>query len=347
MLEVKKFPEDMSALEIDKANMKKCLLSGLFEEQVNINGEKRRFYTYLTPGLLYNQRCLIIALPSHICVPEYLENAFWMDFAAQMQVFLCFLEPRDHSWNEDGTDSDYMNKVYVAVQARNYYVTIQDNIYAVGIGDGANIAQQAVMKMTSEWSGLATFGDLNESAMRNAEITQEKEDMGQVELSLNAVKCQLPVWMVWSKQDKRNDQVREYWKIQNDVEADCYSCKAADEIYFPSHVYKKSSVNEEKIAQVRITNHWNGELSEELMKEVWSYIRQNGRHRNFGQKALRRFKEPAEYGAECRKLEIDGFTRIWYEYIPESVKKSGKAAPLVVTMHGSRWRHFYYSPSHT
>lgn len=334
MLEIKKFPREMSEFEMDKANMKQCLLSGLFEECVNVNGEGRRFFTYLAPGLLYNQRCMIIAPPSDVCIQEYLEHSFWLDFAAQMQVFLHILEPRDSSWNEDGTDADYMNQVYVHVQARDYYVTMQDNIYAVGIGDGANIAQQAAMKMTSEWSGLATFGDLNEAAMRNAEITQEKEDAGQVELSLNAEKCQLPVWLVWSKEEESNKKVREYWKNQNDVGTDCYSCGAADEIYFPSHIYKKSSVNDEKIAQVRISNHWDGKLSEELMTEVWSYIRQNGRHRSFGQKALRRFREPSEYGAECHNMELDGFTRLWFEYVPENVRKSEKAVPLVVVMHG-------------
>src|SRR5699024_7432277 len=99
----------------------------------------------------------------------------------------------------DGTDADYMNKVYVQIQARKYYVTMQDNIYAFGIGTGAVIAQQAAMKMTSEWSGMATFGDMNESAMLNASAVQKSENMGKVELSISAAKAQLPVWMFWTK----------------------------------------------------------------------------------------------------------------------------------------------------
>ena len=34
MLEVKHFPKDMSVYEVNKANVKECLLTGLFEETV-------------------------------------------------------------------------------------------------------------------------------------------------------------------------------------------------------------------------------------------------------------------------------------------------------------------------
>ena len=51
-------------------------------------------------------------------------------------------------------------------------------------------------------------------------------------------------------------------------------------------------------------------------------------------KALRSYKKPEAYGAERKTLEVDGFTRLWDEYVPEAVKKEGKPVPLVVCMHG-------------
>lgn len=335
MLEVKKFPLHMSEIPIDKTDLKKCLMTGLYEESVDVNGVNRKFYTYLTPGLSYNKRCIVLAPSSDIGkVEEYLENSFWIQFAEKEQIFLCILQPQNHKWNMDGNDADYMNKVYVKIQARDYYVTMQDNIYAVGIGDGANIAQQATMKMTSEWSGLATVGDMEAEALLNAEVTQQSEDAGKVELSLNATKCQLPVWMVWTKPNKVHSQICDYWKKQNDVLDDKYSCGLADEIYFPSDICKKSTVNEEKISQVRITNNWDGHVDIKLVEEIWAYIRQNCRHRSFGSKAIRKYKDPEAYGATLHKMQIDGYTRIWYEYVPESVKKKETDVPLVVTMHG-------------
>lgn len=333
MLDVQTFPKDMSEIELDYSDMKKCLVSGLFCESVELNGAARKFYTYLTPGLTYTQRCLIIAPPDDIPVLEFIENGFWQEFAEKEKVFLHFLEP-EGSWNLDGTDADYMNKVYIEVQSRKHYVLIQDNVYGMGFGKGATVAQQAVMKMTSEWSGLATFGNLEKEALLNASRTQGSQDMGKVELSVSASKAQLPVWMLWTENSGINEDVCDYWKKQNDAAEEAFSNAYADEIYFPSIVYKKSSVNEEKIAQVRITNHFSGDMSMQLLQAVWKFTSMARRHRCFGSKALRNFKDPAAYGAKLRTLEIDGFTRYWYEYVPERVKTGSKPVPLVVNMHG-------------
>lgn len=333
MLEIKQFPEDMSLLAVDHADMKRCLITGLFEESVEIQGEKRIFYTYIAPGLHNNQSCLVIAPSDDIPVEEFMEQGFWMEFAKENQVFLHFLDPKGQ-WDDSGVDADYMNKVYVQIQARRYYVTMQDNIYALGFGGGAVIAQQAAMKMTSEWSGLATFGDLSEAAMLNAEVTQKNQAMGRVELSVNASKVQLPVWMFWSAKNAENEAVLQYWKRQNDASEEVYSNKDAHEIYFPSVINKKSSITEEKIAQVRVNGDYEGKLNQEAFEAVWGFLRMARRHRSFGTKALRSYKNPIEYGAELHTMEVDGYTRLWYEYVPEKVKKEGRPVPVVVNMHG-------------
>lgn len=333
MVKIQTFPTNMSELKIDKDNMRKCLVEGLYREDVEIGGYLRNFYTYITPGLEYNKPCLIIAPPDNIPINEFIENGFWEEFAEHERVFLFFLEPIKE-WNFDGTDADYMNKVYVQIQSRKYYVTMQDNIYALGFGKGAVIAQQATMKMTSEWAGLATFGNLDKEALLNADIIQVDEDMGKTELTISASKVQLPVWMLWEQESDVNRQVCQYWKKQNDVTNEIFYDKMADEIYFPSTICKKSSINEEKIAQVRITKHYDGILTEELFMNVWKFIGKARRHRCHGTKVLRWYKNPLEYGAEVHKIQLAGFTRIWYEYVPEKVKKIGKPSPLVINMHG-------------
>lgn len=333
-MEIKSFPKDMSALPIDKGKLKRCLLSGLFEEEVEVDGEKRRFYTYLTPGLLYTRPCLVVAPPDDVPVLSWLEQGFWTDFANRHKIFLHILAPKAGGWNTDGSDADYMNKVYVQIQSRRYYVTIQDNIYAAGVGRGAVIAQQAVMKSTSEWSGLATFGEMDGSALLNADAAGGGQSTGATELSVSGEKAQLPVWMSWRENTGHNAAVCAYWMAENDSDPERYSNEYADEIYFPKTVNKKSSVNEEKIAQVRVTNGYSGELTAERFEAVWAYVSKACRHRCFGAKAMRNFADPIEYGAELHTLEHDGFTRIWYEYVPDSVKESNAPVPLVVCMHG-------------
>lgn len=324
----------MSVPAIDKENMKKCLVSGMFREEVTTGGMSRSFYTYLTPELEYNRSCLVIAPPDDMTIEEFFDKGGWEEFAAREKVFLHFLIPAENGWKPDGSDADYMNSVYVQIQARKYYVTMQDNIYAFGFGKGATVAQQAAMKMTSEWSGLATFGDMDGGALLNASEIQESKDMGQQELVISASKAQLPVWMFWTENTGINQKVTSYWKAQNESVEECFSGAGADEIYFPSTIIKNSMLNEEKISQVRVTNHFTGIPSAELLKNVWTFIGKAKRHRCYGTKALRNYKDPDQYGAELHKMKIGGYTRIWYEYVPDRVKKGQKKVPLVINMHG-------------
>lgn len=334
MLEVKTFPQDMSTFEVDRKEPRRCFLSGVFEEPVDVNGKLRRFYTYLNPKACYNQPCLVVAAPEGVTGPEYLEKSAWMRFADEHNVFLFLAVPENGRWDLDGADADYFNKVYLQINSRRSYVIMQDNVYAFGVGAGATVAQQAVMKMSTEWSGLATFGDLGEQVMVNAEVVHGAEQTGAMELSVNAAKVQVPVWMCWTEASGFNAETAAYWKAMNDVDGECYSTRWADQIYFPSKVRKKSQVNEEKIAQVRITNGFAGEPDLDRINAVWDYIGLACRHRGFGTKQLRYHMDPGQYGFTYHTMERGGFTHCWYEYVPEKVKESGKPSPLVVCMHG-------------
>ena len=333
-MQVKSFPKDMSALDIDPREPRRCLVSGLFEEEVAVGDEKRKFLTYIRPGQLYSQPCVVIAPPDGTPTLDWLKKSHWIDFAEKAGVFLHVMIPAEGGWNTDGSDAEYMNKIYLQIQSRKYYITIQDNIYAVGIGKGAIIAQQAAMKMTSEWSGLATFGEMDSSALLNAETAGGTHATGATELAVSGDKAQLPVWMAWGENAGANADVCAYWKAQNDADPEPYASKWADEIYFPSTVCKKSQINEEKISQVRVTNGFAGEPDASLWDAVWAYIRKACRHRSFGTKALRNFADPIAYGAELHRMDYAGFTRTWYEYVPASVQNSAGPVPLVICMHG-------------
>lgn len=332
MLEVKSFPQNLSDLKINKSNLKECLFTGLYEETVEVNGQSRKFYTYLKPGLSYVRPCVFVIPDDGQDTLAYLEGSFWMDFAQKADVFLFVLTPENGKWNLDGSDADYMNRVYMQVQSRNYYVTIQDTMYAAGIGTGAVVAQQAAMKMTSEWAGLATFGDLTAEAMGNAQSVHKSEDTGRVEMAISGAKAPLPVWMAWSENEGANAEVAAYWKQQNHVNPERYSSAYADEIYFPTTVWKKSQLNDQLISEVRITNGFTGTVTEELWEPVWKFLKEAFRYRSRG-KMLRRRKELADYGLETHTIEHDGFTRLWYEYVPDSVKNSTAPVPLVTAQH--------------
>ena len=334
MLQVQTFPQDLGNVDVDRKQMRRCLFTGLFEETVEVGQTTRTFYTYLKAGLVYNQPCLVVAPPDNVPVLEYLEHSPWMALAEAHDLFLHVLVPAPQGWDLGGADADYMNQVYVQINSRHGYVVVQDNIYAFGVGRGATVAQQAVMKMSSEWSGLATFGDLAPQALLNVHTAAGAVSTEKSELIIAGTKVQVPVWMAWKENTGTNAAVCDYWKTTNDSNPEPYSNRWADEVYFPSVVCKKSQINEEKISQVRVTNHFQGTLQKDFLEAVWAYLGKACRHRCFGTKALRNRIDPDAYGFTHHTMELDGFTRVWYEYVPERVQASGKPAPLVVCLHG-------------
>lgn len=338
-LEIKRLPECAADLPVDLSDPSKCPLTGLYRQTWAIGKEERSVLTYMPEGLHYNSPCLIIAPPSDADPAAFLEESGWAEFAERKQVFAVVLEcgdGMDSSWNYDGKDADFMNNVYKRVQDREYYVVMQDCIYAFGFGDGAVIAQQAAMKMTSEWSGLATFGGFNEKVMLNAGDARDEDSGNQEsEMYIAAKKCQLPVWLFLPEVNGLTEQVSGYWKRENHCQPEPLLDTSGTEIFMPENVKRTSKTNDDNIAQTRITKGFAAEKTDcGLLEYMWSYIGAARRHRGYGNKILRYYRDPIANGATYHTVTVDGITREWYEYVPEEVKGGGVNVPLVVVMHG-------------
>ena len=336
-LKVQHFPDDMSHFAIPKKDFDRCLLCGLFEETAEVNGEKRAFYTYIADGLPYDSQCLVVAPPDDEDPAAFLESSGLKEFADREQVFLHLLIPRER-WNFDGSDADYMNMVYARVQSRDYYVTMQDNIYAFGFGRGATVAMQAAMKESQWWSGLGTIGALDGAAMLNSEPEPDEADRTinlTGEMILQSGRGPLPVWMAFPRKSAPENAVVEYWKKQNGTSSEQLGGPGLSELYLPDPQYPSFQINEENIAQVRVSETADAErFSPALFERLWTYVGAARRHRGPGKRLLRVFKRADALGAEYHELVHKGFTRLWYEYVPRALRDSSAPAPLVVCMHG-------------
>lgn len=332
MLKVKEMPKNMSEFAVDCKNLNGVFLSGAFEEYIEIDGNKRSFITYIPENMQNCNPCIVVAVPGDQRPVDFLETSGFKAFADDNKLFIHLLGPEAGGWKMSGEDADCMNAVYVKIQARDYYVTMQDNIYACGAGDGANIAQQAAKKMASEWSGLFTYGDLMVDIQADQTGFAKEQDQGDGELKVQAQKSQLPVWMMISAQNEWNDKAIDYWKEENHVMEESLSGQGADYIWMPNPVRDSSEVNEEKIAQVRVTIS-SESVSYSNIDMIWKYIKMARRHRGRAKKNLRYYKDPIECGATLQEITVDGMKRIWYEYVPETCTPD-KEWPLVVVMHG-------------
>ena len=331
MMDIKKFPENPGELEVDLKHPNRALVSGLFEESVTAGGKQRTFLTYIPEDQEYCRPCLVMAIPSGNDPAEWLETSGAKEFADRNELFL-HIAYCDGSWDHRGTDAEYLNAIYVKIQARDYYITMQDNIYLSAIGDASFAAHQAAKRMASEWSGFMSFGDLAEDLQKDENVQRGEEDQGQLELKIQGSKAQLPVWMLVSAYEGNNRDAVEYWKEQNHVTGEPYSGRGSDYIWTPTPVRTRNEINEELIAQVRLTVSEDG-FNMDHLNNAWAYISMARRHRGQGGKRLRYYKDPIALGAVKKTMTVNGMTRTWYEYVPEGCTPD-RQWPLVVVMHG-------------
>ena len=335
-IETTPLPENPCDLPVDLHDVGKCQLTGLISQTLVSNGREHRIFTYIAEGMHYNRPCIIIVPPSGTTVPAFLAQFEWTRFAQKNQVFLCLLSPPADGWGANGQDADLMNAAYKKVLARDYYVAMQDNIYAFGFGDGATVAQQAVMRMASEWSGLATFGCFLPDIMQGS-CTAADQDAGTQsgETQIVAKRCQVPVWMYLEDASGAAEQVIQFWKGENHSLEDPLYDRYGTEIYLPDPVQSTSKTNDDHIAQVRISHqNWSTCLCCEELDRVWRYIGSARRHRGYGGKILRYYRDPLKNGAQRRTMPVGGILREWYEYVPARLRKSREKVPLVVALHG-------------
>ncbi|MBR4501565.1 MAG: hypothetical protein IKP22_06690 [Clostridia bacterium] len=329
---LREFPVSAESLPVDLDHPNRSLIHGFFRETTKSAASSRTFYTYIPAGLENDQPCFVVAAPSGSEPLDFLESTGLRALADRRQIFVHLLVPAATGWKTDGTDADYMNDVYKAIQQRDWYVTMQDNIYACGVGDGAIVAHQAVQRMASEWSGLVSFGELQHHLNETRYATAQQTEQGLTELRITAAKCPVPIWMMVKELSPSVESALTYWKEENHVDPTPLSGDGADAIWMPPAVRSRSEVNEEQLAQVRLTLGTET-MTQEALEKTWSFLTLARRHRGFDGKNLRSYKDPLKSGAVLQERKIDGMTRLWYEYVPETCTPDQKW-PLVVVMHG-------------
>ena len=331
-MEIRQFPANAADLKVDLRHPNRVLIHGLFKETFSVKDNERSFLTYIPEDLEYCSPCLVAAIPSAADPQVWITESGLKEFADEHRLFLHIAYCENGSWDESGMDAAYLNGIYVKIQACDWYVTMQDNIYLSAYGDAAFTAHQAAKTMASEWSGLMTFGDLANDLTKDTQAARGSEDQGQLELKIQGSAAQLPVWMLVSSLEGNNGTAAEYWKEQNHVKPEPYSGHGCDHIWKPEEVRRFNEINEERISEVRVKISDSG-FSQEHLNNAWGYISLARRHRGQGGKCLRYYKDPAACGAVRKTMEVSGMTRTWYEYVP-SACTADKKWPLVVIMHG-------------
>lgn len=323
-LELTKLPLKASEFDVNLGDIGQCPLTGLIKQTLESDGKRRTMYMFIAEHMHANRPCIIAAGPVSHSPKQFLMESGLKEFAEKAQVFTCLLEPGEGGWKHDGSDARFMNEALQKVQQREYYVIMPDCIYAMGFGAGADIANQAVMEKTEEWSGMALF---------HPEFPSERtwEPSGS--------DTQLPVWIFADETTNEISGLVQYWAGVNKDEKKPLYDKYGTEVYLPVPVKPGLKTNDDCIAQTRVTCNYSHKISgTDLLEYAWDYVGAARRHRSFGKKILRYYREPEKNGGVLQTLYVDNIMREWYEYVPKSVEmqreEEHQAVPLVVVLHG-------------
>lgn len=329
-------PPASDEIPVDLMAPEKSQFSGLFRQNLRFDGRNRSIITYLPEGFCQNNRAVVVAPPADENPVRFLETSGLAQLADEEKILLVLLEPIGQQWDAVERDAAYMNEVYKKIQKREYYVVMQDCIYAMGFADGADVALQATKMMTSEWSGLAIFGSPNLlTSNQSSDYKNENAGFQKEEMYIAGKRSQLPVWILTQEENDAVKQIVNYWVNENhDQEVPVYDFDGT-RIYMPIPVKNTWKTNDDNIAQTRITTGFQiDDLSVELLARVWNYVGSARRHRGVGGKILRYFRSPLDHGATYHSTVIDGMKREWYEYVPKKLANSRIPAPLVCVFHG-------------
>lgn len=331
-LQLTSLPANFADLKVDSHNITTLPYHGFFERTVKVDQETRTFKVYVPEGFKIGDSMLFIVPEAKKDSAEFLKQSGWKDIADKNKIMLFIAEAKD-SWNIQAGETKYLNAMLAEARNRTYFVTYGANNYMVGYGDGATIAQKYIIQDPRSWAGLATFGSVEVQDQYMAEMGSKASDEAYVPMQ----EVPMPVWCIVPAVSGQTEKVIDYWKKVNHDENTYYSNQNANYIYMPSYAYKPSQNDDQNVARVQVTVSKNATKDNPKLNEaVWTdFLSKTRRYLGIANGDLRSYVEPEQLGAVRKTMEVDGYTREWYEYVPTGVKANpDKPVPLIVAMHG-------------
>jgi poly(3-hydroxybutyrate) depolymerase len=337
--QVKTFP-DLKYMELvkdlDPKNAYDPMFKGMYEDRADVKGKKRTFKTYIPESVTQGDNSIYVAVPSGIDTITFLERSGWKAIADKYRLYLFAFEPENRKWNAAAAadEIEYIRAVFNRIiNIRPYYNILMGNYYFVGYGTGGTILQQFIMTNPKNCAGLVVFdgSDISEQYMK--ETGSKISDDPRVPLS----KVKAPVWIIAQNLKGNTQKVINYWKNANDCTDTAYTTPYVT-VYPQTPVRVGRLDNDQNVSKVLVSvkkvNYTDAQFNEVVWKDFLGKTCRYGT--NVYNNALRPYVSFEDLGIKKVEMNVDGFVRHWFEYIPSIARTNpGKKLPLLVVMHGS------------
>lgn len=336
MLTVNDFPEDRQVYfkNPNKQDLYRMPYHGLYHNAMKEFPEREY--------LVYIPECAYLSTPAVLLIPDeqdsklgFVENSGWAQAADENGMLLFVTDP-------DVTEEECC-KMIDEMRLRECFTANKNYLYLAGYGTGAARAQRLAMKNPSAFGGLVLAGACD---------VPEKELKAMDEVPSEVPFCPLsqvsmPVWLLTEKLTENQQAVLEYWKKANKVQPESYVSQGST-WYLPSEYTEHSLIEELVGGKVRVNegvsfDSYPSVSPDKIWKEQFSrYFRSTG----IGNFNLKVWRTEEEAGVEFKTIEVDGYRREWYQYIPSKMRQNPDyKAPLVVSCHGGSNLHKMFLPA--
>lgn len=328
-MEWKEFPNRFQEIyfEIPKDNPYATMLVGGYQGKLNENGH--RYWVYYPEGMEYSCRHLVLLIPNSLSIDEFLEQTGWKKIADQEHLLLLMagsLEDPFLDWEEAAGRLYDLDKIR---NDRTFMDTQRAFSYFAGYGEGAVYGHRFVVERPSTYASAAFFG----KAEIEKEILASLGSQGSAAPDIKKREVPCPVCFVGNP-SWYSGHILEYWQAANQTEKEPYQQKQKT-IWLPDAAQLESTVEHQPVARVELLDT-NDPMAKGLAEEVWAtFLSRTVRATGILNGDLHPYRTAEQWGCRRKEIQVDGWTRHWYEYVPKRLSiLADKKIPVVVFFHG-------------
>ncbi len=322
--------KDIGQRPVDPENPYYPVHTGLFPGSLtDESGAERPFRLYVPTTFKTSGNTAFILVPGGEKAEAFFEKGRWQDALEKHAVAAFFIEaPQGWKTDDPGLELDIMTKLLTEMRSMEYYPSNAPGVYALGFGDGAQIASVFAFTHCSVLAAWAAWGDTQldpallellrsmpsdcDPCIKKGEVRLPAYLIGKPSNVLDAVKAANHV-----KDENLHSDIAQIWR-EDPLPGTLYlNDPACSEVWFTPEDQAEAlpfpDVVEAMTAFVESYKRWGGE----------------------GNSYIRKTELPEDQGFIPNWATIDGLRRRWWIFEPEAYKRNpDKKIPLVVAIHG-------------
>lgn len=325
------------------------LYTGRWDHQ-QVDGFDGNYSVYVPANFEYCSPGVMILTPDGMTAVDWLDSALgqaWQATADESGIALVVAEPHGGRWNvhqqsDQRDDQAYLYGIYGKLTSKSdanpsAFDLNERALYLVGYGEGGTAANKMAMLWPALFAGAVSVG--GEAVPSDVADTlgdtisypfAEASTAGREENNLPNREIPVRTWQIEIGETSLKDNIS-YWLEANGLSSaskemtNAYATVVTnldqDGSELPEQVWYSSAASEDAV-EPSVIYHEFLENAQRFVGDPGGYLEWTVQHTNDG-----------THGFFLSEEEVNGYTRRWYTYVPESYDGS-KGVPLVVAMHG-------------